>query len=189
MLVPWSSFFDSEGKYYFLEMNTRLQVEHPVTEMITGLDLVELQLKIAAGEELGIEQKDIKQSGHAIEARLYAEGPQTYMPSPGVITKLQLPKGQVRLDLAVEQDSRVGVFYDPMIGKVIVHGEDRAEAVRKLQYALAEIKISGLTCNLSLLKAICRNEQFRQGNYNTQLLDELHNDIYLQDFNSGGDTI
>jgi acetyl-CoA carboxylase biotin carboxylase subunit len=161
--------FDSEGHFYFLEMNTRLQVEHPVTEAITGLDLVELQLKIAAGEPLGLRQADLKQSGHALECRVYAEDPKTFYPSPGPVKTLALPEG-ARYDFAVETGNQVTPFYDPMIGKVITHGPNRQTSIEKMTRVLEEMTIEGLKTNLPLLIGICRHEGFREGRFDTGFL-------------------
>lgn len=164
--------FDGERNFYFLEMNTRLQVEHPVTEEITGLDLVELQLQLAAGEELPFQQQNIKKEGHSIECRLYAEDPNTYFPSPGTINRLVLPN-KVRLDFAIEEGSQVSPFYDPMIGKIIVHGEDRHQAIGNMQAALEQLEVEGITTNLPLLYDIMENASFRKGEYTTKFLDEF----------------
>ncbi|MFC9599192.1 acetyl/propionyl/methylcrotonyl-CoA carboxylase subunit alpha [Peribacillus butanolivorans] len=164
--------FDENQNFYFLEMNTRLQVEHPVTEEITGLDLVELQLKIAAKEKLTITQEEINKTGHAIECRLYAEDPNTFFPSPGVISRLKLPENDVRFDFGIIEGSAVTPFYDPMIGKIIVHGITRDQAIKKMQRVLDEIDVQGVKTNLMLLKQIMKNNQFIRGNYTTQFLAE-----------------
>ncbi|WHY80790.1 acetyl-CoA carboxylase biotin carboxylase subunit [Siminovitchia fortis] len=164
--------FDGERNFYFLEMNTRLQVEHPVTEEITGLDLVELQLQLAAGEELPFQQQNIKKDGHSIECRLYAEDPKTYFPSPGTIKRLILPE-EARLDFAIEEGSQVSPFYDPMIGKIIVHGDDRHQAIGKMQAALEKLEVEGITTNLPLLYDIMENASFKKGEYTTKFLDEF----------------
>ncbi|RKD71310.1 acetyl-CoA carboxylase biotin carboxylase subunit [Sinobaca qinghaiensis] len=163
-------FDDETGDFYFLEMNTRLQVEHPVTEEITGIDLVELQLKIAAGEDIGFTQADIKHNGYAIEARLYAEDPDTYFPSPGKLTKLKLPEGIGRFDFAYEEGNTVSPFYDPMVGKIIVHGANREEALDWLDNVLDGIEIEGITTNLPLLKQLVNEKDFREGSYTTNYL-------------------
>lgn len=163
---------DDTGEFYFLEMNTRLQVEHPVTEKVTGLDLVELQLKIAAGEELGIDQSEVRQKGYAIETRLYAEDPKTYFPSPGTISKLNLPKDEGRFDFAVEQGDAVTPFYDPMIGKIIAYGEDRAAGINSMERILDTIEVEGITTNLQLLKNIVKDRDFKIGKYTTSYLEE-----------------
>lgn len=164
--------FDGEKNFYFLEMNTRLQVEHPVTEEITGLDLVELQLKLAAGEEMPFEQKDIQKNGHSIECRLYAEDPKTYFPSPGTIQRLVLPK-EARLDFAIEEGSQVTPFYDPMIGKIIVHANTRDQAIDKMAEALSRLEVEGITTNRELLSDIMDNDSFKKGQYTTKFLDEF----------------
>ncbi len=164
--------FDGNKNFYFLEMNTRLQVEHPVTEEITGLDLVELQLKIAAKERLPFTQDDITKTGHAIECRLYAEDPVTFFPSPGVISSLELPGDDVRYDFGFINGSAVTPFYDPMIGKIIVHGISRDDAICKMQKVLEEMDIQGVKTNLPLLEKIMKNEQFISGNYTTEFLAE-----------------
>lgn len=166
--------FDESGEFYFLEMNTRLQVEHPVTEEITGLDLVEWQIRIAAGETLPLAQEEVVQSGHAIEARLYAEDPKTYFPSPGSITKLSLAEGLGRYDFGVVEGSQVTPFYDAMIGKVIVHGEGREEAIDKMKKALEKLEVEGIVTNLPLLKGIMTADQFTSGQYTTNFLDEYN---------------
>lgn len=163
---------DPSGSFYFLEMNTRLQVEHPVTEMVTGLDLVEWQIRIAAGEDLPLEQDQIVCRGAAIECRLYAEDPVRFLPSPGTITTLSWPEG-VRVDTGVEEGSTVTPFYDPMIAKVIVHASTRMEAVERMERALAETRIEGIKTNLSVLLGVMRHEAFRRGTYDTGLLDKI----------------
>lgn len=125
---------DEDQNFYFLEMNTRLQVEHPVTELITGVDLVEQQLKVANGEELTLKQEDLTIQGHSLEARIYAEDPKTFFPSPGKITKLTLPEASyIRHDIAVDDGYQVTPYYDPMIAKLIVSGNTREEAVENLK--------------------------------------------------------
>lgn len=166
--------FDKTGAFYFLEMNTRLQVEHPVTEEITGLDLVEWQIRIAAGEALPLKQGEVERSGHAIEGRLYAEDPKTYFPSPGKITKLHLSDKIGRYDFGVVEGSDVTPFYDAMIGKIIVHDEDRKKAIDKMKLALDELEIEGITTNHTLLEDIMNAEQFTSGQYTTNFLDEFN---------------
>src|SRR5690606_15241442 len=132
---------DPDGNFYFMEINTRLQVEHPVTEMVTGLDLVEWQLRVAAGEPLPLQQSQVPQCGHAIEVRLYAEDPDSgFLPASGTLRTLALPSpsDHVRIDAGVEQGDTVSVFYDPMIAKLIVHDVDRPSALATLRAALAE---------------------------------------------------
>lgn len=160
---------DDEKNFYFLEMNTRLQVEHPVTEEITGLDLVEQQLRIASGEELSFTQDEVKRSGHAIEARVYAEDPKTFFPSPGKITALTLPSS-IRIDHFVEEGVTITPFYDPMIAKVIAHGETREEAIQKLQSALRELQIEGIKTNTPMLLQVLEDEVFQSGIYTTSFV-------------------
>lgn len=165
--------FDDKKNFYFLEMNTRLQVEHPVTEEITGLDLVEWQIRLAAGEPLPLQQENIKRNGHAMECRLYAEDPQTFFPSPGTLTGLHIPENDVRLDFAVIEGSVVTPFYDPMIGKIITHGHDRADAIRKMEKVLETCRVEGVKTNTPLLQKVMRDEEFRKGQYTTRFLDKL----------------
>lgn len=166
--------FDGDNNFYFLEMNTRLQVEHPITEEITDLDLVEWQIDIASGEKLPLSQEEIKRSGHAIECRLYAEDPVTYFPSPGDITKLILPEGIARYDFGIVEGTKVTPYYDPMIGKIIVHDENREAAIRKMAKVLDGIEVEGITTNLALLQRIMQAEQFTSGNYTTNFLAEIN---------------
>ncbi|WP_194841494.1 acetyl-CoA carboxylase biotin carboxylase subunit [Sporosarcina obsidiansis] len=165
--------FDGDQNFYFLEMNTRLQVEHPITEEVTGTDLVEWQLRIAAGEPLPAQQDQIKKNGHSIECRLYAEDPNTYFPSPGTIKHLALPEKDVRLDFGIIEGSVVSPYYDPMIGKIIVHDTDRQAAIIKMKQALEQIKVEGIVTNLPLLERIMDTEQFTSGNYTTNFLTEV----------------
>lgn len=160
-------------RFYFMEMNTRLQVEHPITEAITGLDLVELQLKVAAGEPLGFTQADVKANGHAVEARLYAEDPEKgFLPSTGKLWALQFPEGEgIRIDTGVEAGDTVTPFYDPMIAKVIAHGADRNEALDRLAEALGETIVAGPRTNLAFLKHLAEAEGFRQGPFDTGFID------------------
>ncbi|PTM57528.1 acetyl-CoA carboxylase biotin carboxylase subunit [Desmospora activa] len=163
--------FDEQSEqFYFLEMNTRIQVEHPVTEAITGLDLVELQIKLAQGEPLPLKQHDVRSTGYALEGRLYAEDPKTFFPSPGTIEQLQLPEEGVRLDFAVEEGSVVSPFYDPMIGKMIVHADNRQAAIEQFHHLLKHIKVEGIKTNLALLQGITADPDFQQGQYTTNYL-------------------
>ncbi|AKO92932.1 acetyl-CoA carboxylase biotin carboxylase subunit [Priestia filamentosa] len=162
---------DEEQNFYFLEMNTRLQVEHPVTEEITGLDLVEKQLKIAGDEALDFSQEEVKREGHAIEVRIYAEDPKTFFPSPGKITKLELPKGSgIRHELAVHDQSVVTPFYDPMIAKLIVKGNDRDDAINRLHGALVDYHIEGIKTNIPMLKEVIAHPAFRSGDTTTDFV-------------------
>jgi acetyl-CoA carboxylase, biotin carboxylase subunit len=162
---------DEEKNFYFLEMNTRLQVEHPVTEEITGLDLVEQMIRIAAGEPLRFNQEEVRREGHAIEVRIYAEDPKTFFPSPGTITRLVLPQGEgIRHELAVSERSVVSPFYDPMIAKCIVKGADRLEAVRRLQEALDVYQVEGIKTNLPMLREVANHPAFLNGDTTTQFV-------------------
>jgi 3-methylcrotonyl-CoA carboxylase alpha subunit len=163
-------FIVEDGKFYFMEMNTRLQVEHPVTEMVTGLDLVEWQLRVAAGEALPLAQPDIALRGHAIEARVYAEDPaHDFMPSTGMLLHLQAPEAtsDVRVDTGVRAGDAITPHYDPMLAKLIVRGTDRAEAVRRLGAALAHYEVAGVQTNLLLLRGIATHPAFAAGEVDT----------------------
>lgn len=161
-------------EYYFLEMNTRIQVEHPVTEAVVGLDLVRLQLQIAAGQTLPFDQEHVHVSGHAFEARIYAEDPLTgFLPSTGTIGRLDVPDGPgVRNDLGVTQGSQVAPFYDPMLAKLIVYGESRAAALERMRSALENYHVTGVTTNLEFLRWLMRQTAFVAGTAGTQFLDE-----------------
>lgn len=160
-------------EYYFLEMNTRLQVEHPVTEAITGLDLVEWQIRIAAGERFPLAQAEIPRQGYAIEARLYAEDPAAdFRPATGRILYWQVPElPYLRVDSGVETGSEISPYYDPMIAKIIVHARDRAEGIRRLSYALSHIACTGIQHNQAFLRALCSDGEFQQGQYDTRFLE------------------
>ena len=160
-------------RFYFMEMNTRLQVEHPVTEAITGLDLVELQLKVAAGEPLGFTQEGVKANGHAVEARLYAEDPEKgFLPSTGKLWALSFPHGEgIRIDTGVEAGDTVTPFYDPMIAKVIAHGATRDEALDRLGAALGETIVAGPRTNLAFLKKLTEAQGFRDGPFDTGFIE------------------
>jgi acetyl-CoA carboxylase biotin carboxylase subunit len=162
---------DEEENFYFLEMNTRLQVEHPITEMTTGLDLVEWQIKVASGEKLPLAQEDIHRHGHAMEFRLYAEDPEKFLPSPGTIDEFSYPDVEgVRVDTGVESGTAVTPFYDPMIAKVVVSASSRAETIEKARRFFNELTLTGIKNNASLFKNILRNENFVKGNYTTKFL-------------------
>ena len=166
---------DIEKKYYFIEMNTRIQVEHPITEMITGIDIVKEQIKIASGEKLSIAQDQVKFNGHAIECRINAENPdKNFAPCPGLIDYLLLPSGGLglRIDTAVYEGYEIPPFYDSMIAKVIVCGKDRAEAISKMSRALYEFIIDGVSTNIEFQNKILHDENYIKGNYNTSFLDE-----------------
>jgi len=163
---------DERGEYFFLEVNTRLQVEHPVSEEITGLDFVEWQLRIASGEPLPCVQADIPRQGHAIEARVYAEDPaQNFRPAPGQALAIVWPEG-VRVETSLVDAGEISPYYDPMVAKVIVHAATRAEALAKLSYALSNCAVLGLTTNLGLLEAIVADTDVQVGRFHTHFLDE-----------------
>lgn len=179
--------FDNDtGLFYFMEMNTRLQVEHPVTEMVTGLDLVEWQLRLAAGEKLPIlDQDKVKMTGHAFEARIYCEDAfQNFLPSSGKIVHMKLPtSGTPRTDFTFKQGSEISALYDPMVGKLIVHGADRSEALAKMELALEELEIAGPTTNIEFLKRIVAHKDF--GSENPEHLETgfipKHQELFIKD--------
>ena len=165
-------FLFEKGEFYFIEMNTRIQVEHPVTEMVTGIDLVKAQLRIAAGDTLGIAQDEIVIRGHAVECRLNAEDPRNFMPSPGRITLFHPPGGPgIRLDSHVYNGYVVPPFYDSMIGKLIAHGDDRESALARMRTALDEIVIDGIATNIPLHEDICSDPSFREGGVDIHFLE------------------
>lgn len=163
-----------EGQFYFMEMNTRLQVEHPVTEMVTGIDLVKWQIRVASGLELPFNQRDITLSGHAIECRINAENPEeNFRPSCGIVSLLHVPGGPwVRFDTALYQDYMIPPYYDSMIGKLIVHAQTRAEAIRKMQAALCEMVVEGVDHNGYMQSELIGEEKFTDGSYTTGFLNE-----------------
>ncbi|HPE60539.1 MAG TPA: acetyl-CoA carboxylase biotin carboxylase subunit [Thiolinea sp.] len=166
-------FLYENGEFYFIEMNTRLQVEHPVTELITGVDLVKQQLLIAAGEKLQLRQEDIRPHGHAIECRINAEDPSTFAPSPGRITRYHPPGGLgVRVDTHIYADYTVPPYYDSMIGKLIVHGEDRETAINRMNGALTEMLIEGIKTNVPLQRRIMTDVNFRKGGTDIHYLEK-----------------
>ena len=172
-LVDGTTLGAEEPTFAFLEMNTRLQVEHPVTELVTGLDLVELQLRVAAGEHLPLTQEQVRCDGHAIEVRLYAEDPVEQLPQTGTVTALRLPEGPgVRTDVGIASGSEVTRFYDPMLGKLIAHGPDRASAISRLRAALATTVVHGVVTNRELLDAILAHPAFAAGELTTAFLPE-----------------
>ncbi len=160
---------DAQRNFYFLEMNTRLQVEHPVTELVTGIDLVQTQIRIAAGERLTIKQEDVHWLGHAVECRVYAEDPEkNFLPSPGKITKLRTPSGPgVRDDSGVYEGWEVPLFYDPMISKLATYGADRAEAINRMQRALREYYVGGIRTTIPFFQAVLDDAEFRSGEIDT----------------------
>lgn len=170
---------DKDLNYYFLEMNTRIQVEHPVTEMVTGVDLVEEQILVAAGNKLRIKQKDIVQNGHAIECRIYAEDPtNNFAPSPGNITLLAFPEGQnIRIDTAIDKATTIQSFFDPMISKLIVWGPNRQKAIDDSISALKNFIIHGIKTNISYLINVFKHDAFAKNQLSTKFCDEHTNDI------------
>lgn len=166
-------FLYQDGEFFFIEMNTRIQVEHPVTEMITGIDIVKEQLRIAAGEKLRYTQKDVRIIGHAIECRLNAEDPSTFMPSPGIITQFHAPGGPgVRIDTHIYNGYRVPPHYDSMIGKLITHGENRAAALARMRNALTELVIEGIKTNAPLHRRIMNDVNFMEGGTDIHYLEQ-----------------
>ncbi len=168
---------DKDKNYYFMEMNTRIQVEHPITEMVTGIDLIKQQIKISAGEKLDIKQEDIKIKGHAIECRINAENPKKiFRPSPGTIETLIVPGGMgVRVDSAMYQGYKIPAVYDSMIAKLIVFDEDRQKAINKMKRALGEFIIEGIDTNIDFQYEIMDNEKFLLGNFGTNFIEENFN--------------
>lgn len=174
-------FLYDKGTFYFMEMNTRLQVEHPVTEMITGQDLVAWQLKVAQGESLPLTQDQLSIHGHSMEVRIYAEDPDNeFLPTTGTLDHVQLPQlidGRVRLDTGVQQGDEISPYYDPMISKLIVWGEDRDQCLSTLKQALQQYQIAGVTTNLSFLRRVVNVEAFRLGDVSTQFIDEFNEQL------------
>jgi acetyl-CoA carboxylase biotin carboxylase subunit len=173
---------DKSGNFYFLEMNTRLQVEHPVTEMVTGRDLVHLQIHVAQGEPLGFQQADVVQRGCAIEFRVYAEDAIRFLPSPGTITQLRVPGGPfVRDDSGVTTGSTITPFYDPLISKLCVWGEDRAAALGRGRSALAEYRVRGIKTNLAFHRKVLANAAFGAGDYDTGFIEKHKAELLTAD--------
>ena len=172
--------FDNYTKeFFFMEMNTRLQVEHPITELVTGIDLVQEQIFVAAGKPLSFKQSDLAQRGHAIEARICAEDPQTFVPSPGLIRRCRHPQGPfIRVDSYAYPGYEVPIYYDPMIAKLIAWGATREDAMRRLDRALTEFTLTGIKTNIALHKSILAHEKFRDGTYTTQFCEK---DLVLQE--------
>lgn len=166
---------DQSGDFYFLEMNTRLQVEHPVTEMVTGIDLVKEQFRVASGQKLSFSQEEVAWRGHALECRIYAEDPENhFFPSPGKITLLRTPSGPgVRDDSGIYEGWTVPVFYDPLLSKLVTLGRDRTEAVVRMQRALREYCVSGIKTNLSLFHSILDHKKFIAGELSTGFIDQF----------------
>ena len=168
----------SDKSFYFLEMNTRLQVEHPVTELITGIDLVEQMIRVAYGEKLGLTQEDIKLTGWALESRLYAEDPyRGFLPSIGRLSRYKVPKGdKVRVDTGVIEGSEITMFYDPMIAKLVTYGKDRKEAIEEMGRALDAYEVSGIAHNINFLNAVCNHPRFKAGRLTTGFIAEEYPD-------------
>jgi acetyl-CoA carboxylase biotin carboxylase subunit len=165
---------DESGRFYFMEMNTRVQVEHPVTELVTGIDLVQTQLKLAAGEPLGLTQADIQMKGAAIECRVNAEDPITFAPWPGKITGYSAPGGYgVRVDSAAYENYTVLPYYDSLLAKLIVSASDRPTAIRRMQRALGEYVVEGIRTNIPFHRAALADESFQEGHYDTRLVERL----------------
>lgn len=166
---------DEDGSYYFMEMNTRIQVEHPVTEMITGVDLIEWQMKIALGERLTLRQEDVKINGWAIECRINTEDPQNrFSPQTGFIEKINFPYGEnIRIETGVKEFSMVTPYFDSMIAKIIVHGENREDCIEKTLDALDEFYISGLKTTVSFCRTVLRSNEFRDATYTTRWVDTV----------------
>lgn len=163
---------DKNKDFYFMEMNTRVQVEHPITEMVTGIDIIKEQIKIASGEKLSRKQEDIHFNGHSMEARINAENPdKNFMPCPGTITDLHLPGGNgIRIDTAIYNGYIIPPTYDSMIAKVIVHGETREESIKKMKSAVAELVVDGICTNADFILKILENENFKNNNYDTSFI-------------------
>ena len=174
---------DKHKNFYFLEMNTRLQVEHPITEMVVGIDLVKEQIKIAMGEKLSLKQNEITQTGHAIECRIYAEDAENnFAPSPGKIEYLEEPKGKgIRNDTGVDSGSDVPIFYDPMISKLITYDKDRDSAIKKMITALKNYKIVGIKTNIPLFFEILNHDVFLTGNYDTHFWELYSYKFFKED--------
>ena len=173
---------ENNTNFYFLEMNTRLQVEHPVTEMITGIDLVKEQLKIAAGEALSFSQTDLTINGHAIELRVYAEDPcNNFLPDIGTLSTYKIPQGLgVRVDDGFEQGMEIPIYYDPMIAKLVTHGKDREEAMQRMIRAIDEYQITGIETTLPFGKFVMQHDAFRSGNFDTHFVGNFFSPEKLQ---------
>ena len=172
---------DKNGDFYFMEMNTRIQVEHPITEMVTNIDLVKEQLKVASHMKLNLTQDDIEIKGHAIECRINAEDPKNnFRPCPGIISELYIPSGPgVRVDSAIYCGYEIPPYYDSMIGKLITYGDDRENAIIRMKRALDEFAIGGITTNIDFQYEILEHENFINGNYDTSFIEKelVKNDV------------
>jgi acetyl/propionyl-CoA carboxylase alpha subunit len=169
---------DGNLNFYFMEMNTRLQVEHPITEMTTGVDLAKWQLRIASGMKLTLKQKDLIQRGHAIECRIYAENPSNgFLPSIGTLTKVESPTGpNVRNDTGIHTGMKITPYYDPMLAKLVVSSENREECINKMIWALSRYVVLGVTTNVSFLKKVINHDEFKKGNITTHFIDNHFKD-------------
>ncbi len=169
---------DKDLNFYFMEMNTRLQVEHPITEMVTGVDLAKWQLKIASGEKLTLKQKDLFQRGHAIECRIYAEDPANgFLPSIGKLEKVESPHGpNIRDDTGIYTGMEVTSYYDPMLSKLVTYAENRKENIKKMIWALSQYAVLGVTTNISFLKKVLEHKEFKKGNTTTHFVDNYFKD-------------
>ena len=166
-------FLYEKGEFYFIEMNTRVQVEHPVSELISGVDIIKEQLRIAEGQPLSFKQSDIQLRGHSIECRINAEDPDTFIPSPGTINRYHAPGGPgVRLDSHIYTGYKVPPYYDSMIGKLITYGENRDVAIARMQMALDEVVIDGIKTNIPLQRNIIADKNFHRGGTNIHYLEE-----------------
>jgi acetyl-CoA carboxylase biotin carboxylase subunit len=167
---------DLDKSFYFLEMNTRLQVEHPVTELVTGIDLVREQINVAAGNELSFTQDDVQLTGHAIECRVYAEDPDNnFLPSPGKITRLRIPQGPgIRDDGGVYEGAEVSIYYDPMISKFAVYGANREQAIERMRRALMEYQIGGIKTTLPFFREVMDDPEFVAGNLDTGFIERFN---------------
>ena len=174
---------DENKNFYFLEMNTRLQVEHPVTEFITGLDLVEQQIKVARGEKLEFSQNDLKIKGHALELRVYAEDPMDeFLPSVGTLTRYRMPEGEgIRLDNGFEEGMEVPIYYDPMLAKLITYGKSREEAIQLMLEAINRYEVEGIMTTLPFGKFVFEHEAFRSGNFDTHFVKKYYSAEKLQE--------
>ena len=164
---------DSQGNFYFLEMNTRLQVEHPVTEEVTGIDIVKQQIKVAEGETLPFQQEDVKRNGHSIECRICAEDPaDNFMPSTGILTRFRLPEGRIRVENGFREGDEISVFYDSLMAKVISWGQTRTDAINSMKRALSEFSIEGVKSTIPFCGVVIRTEEFVEGKIDTRFVEK-----------------
>ncbi len=170
---------EPSGKYYFMEMNTRIQVEHPVTEWVTGIDLVKEQIRIASGKKLSYRQEDVRLTGHAIECRINAENPKkNFRPSPGAVTDMYLPGGKgIRIDSAIYSGYTIPPYYDSMVAKLIVWAKNRREAISKMQSALGEVIIEGIDTNVDYQYEILNHPDYLSGNVDIEFIEKMQGDM------------